>query len=206
MFFPTSRGQFAGIIGYLNDNFFDELYTEYVSIYPSSIFQIPTNHDWIHPDSIVNFKNQSLHWASSSEPNSSITVHFKKNRVSISHYTMRSRPGILDNTPKSWILEGSMDNETWTLLHSKQGSNDFSTTTNVVKTYQVIQNGVFYYLKFTQTGPSSNDSNVFHVERVDFFGTFCSQTSSTCLLPIYYYTKIQKFSFRSQILIYIIMS
>ena len=206
MFSPTSRGQFAGIIGYLNDNFFDKFYTEYVSIYPSSTYRIFINNIWTHPDSIVNFKDPNIHWASDPKKNSSITVHFKRNRVSISHYTIRSRPDILDNTPKSWILEGSIDNQTWTLLHSKNNSGDLSTIPNVVKTYPVIQNGVFSYLKFTQTGPNDNNSYIFHVERVDFFGTFCSQTSSTCLLPIYYYTKIQKFSFFSKILIYIIMS
>ena len=105
MFFPKSRGQFSGIIGYLNDNFYDQLYSDYISIYPSSSYRTDTDDYWTYPDSIVDFKNQNLHWASRSEKNSSIIVHFKKNRVSISHYTMRSRPGILDNTPKSWILE-----------------------------------------------------------------------------------------------------
>ena len=181
MFFPVHYGQLQGILRFINLNYYNKLFNDYIHIYASSSFPNEGN-KWNHPNSIVDYVNTNLHWASYDLPNSSITVHFLQNRISISHYTFQNREGT-DNLPVSWKLEGSNDNETWILLHSKENSNDLLSS-GAKRTYKVYVNGLFSFFKLTQTGPNRNGQSIFHVERVEFYGEFCTFEDKRCFLPI----------------------
>ena len=170
----------GGIIGYINDNYYNDLHN-IVRVSTSSTFKTKTNSDWCYPESIVDFKSTKS-WASDDKENSSATIYFPSNRVSITHYTFMTKP-YPDNLPLSWMLEGSMDNLTWTTLHSKYDSTDLNYA-GAIKRYQVDVNGVFKYFKVSQTGPNSGRNHLLHLQRFDLFGSLCNEHES-CVIPLF---------------------
>ena len=188
IFFGPRRGQFNGVIGYLNKYFYSSLYS-HVNIEVSSSNSVEA---YSYPKAIVNFRNLSAHWAlASSHSNESAELIFPSNKVYITHYTIQTRRGAPENFPKSWMIEGSYDKITWIKLHSMTDSTDLFSP-GAKKTYRVNINSAFSYFKVTQTDVNMNNSRIFHLERLELFGSFCSNNED-CFLPLYPPTKCQSF-------------
>ena len=178
-FFDGKLGSFKGIIGYLNDNYYSSL-SSYVTVSVSDTNQF--NPDFSTPSSIIDYKNLNIHWASGSKtPNQYATLYFPENKIYITHYTIQTRKDAVHNMPISWKIEGSRDNKNWTLLHSKDKSYDLYEIAGK-KTYAVNLNSVFNFFKVTQTDFNSNGTQTFHLERLELFGSFCSN-EEYCTLP-----------------------
>ena len=175
LYFSPSRGKFNGIIKYFNVNYYSDLFS-LIKVYPSS------NCDgWSNSSSIVDLTDWTGMWAGNNQ-NASVIFYFSNKRISISHYTIMTRYGV-DNMPKSWKLEGSNDNETWEYLHSVFDSEDLLTS-SASKTYKVLNNGVFSFFKVSQQGTNANGKNIFHLQRLELFGSL-SNKDENCILPLF---------------------
>ena len=84
-----------------------------------------------------------------------ITFSYNFYALHVTNYTYRWRmSNDYKNIPKSWRLEGSIDQRNWTLLHSIEGSVDFEKV-GASKTYECYDSGYFTSFRLTMTERSS---------------------------------------------------
>ena len=121
---------------------------------PSDVFD-PTKHTW---------------WASKPIDNANLTISFKKHLLKISDYTFLPRFDSTENMPRGWKLEASNDKTNWHLLHSVNDCEDVKIA-NAYKTYPCKPHGAFKYFRITQTQMNWNEGFIFHISRLEFFGT-----------------------------------
>ncbi|KAK8875937.1 hypothetical protein M9Y10_006115 [Tritrichomonas musculus] len=96
---------------------------------------------------IINYEEKEKYTHTSNSPNSWICIEFKENKIIPSHYTIGS---VLahDNHIKSWVIEGSNDNEVFdkldehincNLMNSRGAVQTFPIKTNKDKEYKFIR-------------------------------------------------------------------
>ena len=191
-FVPPWKGYLKGLIYYLNVNEYERLH-DLINVTPSS-----TYYEWDTADNIIDFFREhdeeanmtDGNWASDHEENSSVIIDFRDHHIISTHYTIRSRPGTINNTPHEWIVEGSNDGENWTLLHHQPYNNIFQSKIGIMHTFKMSYNGVFSKFKITQLGTSCNGSYHFHLSRFELFGTI-SLINQSCYIPLSAQTCIQ---------------
>ena len=104
-----------------------------------------------------------------------VTVGFKNHFLFISHYSISQRyDGHETSYIKGWFIEGSLDNNTWTILdHKKDMASIASQGHN--STYET-RRGVYRYFRLR-----SNQEYIIVVGRIDFYGVIC-QSLEECSL------------------------
>lgn len=102
------------------------------------------------------------------QPNSWIELDMMQYKVSLTHYTLKSRP-VVGFSLNSWIIECSNDRSTWDVV-------DERTTTalsgaSAVETFPVQKTGTFYrYIRLRQTQKNSSGSNYLCLTNLEIFG------------------------------------
>jgi hypothetical protein len=104
--------------------------------------------------------NASSHFQSKDERGQWICWDFHEMRVCPTHYT------ILASTPKSWVVEGSMDGENWRELDRQTDTELFYTGS-----FAVANPAEARFVRFTQTGKTRRNTDGLAVRGVEFFGT-----------------------------------
>ena len=98
--------------------------------------------------------------------NEYFSLSFHKFYVYVSHYSFKAKT--IDSTfPKSWYVEGSLDNNTWTVIDTKTNRDELITN-GAEYTYQFDTSGIFKHLRFTHTQGTNEDN--FCLRSVEVFG------------------------------------
>lgn len=142
-------------------------------------------HDEYLPQNLVEYGNalETSYWNFASyDPNSDenwLIFDFKKNhRISISAYTIRSGGS---SHPKSWRIEGSYDQNNWTLIHEINNcsllNRPRATHTFIVEDYEKkpeLKSG-FPFIRFVQVenmSPKRERKYRINLKAIEFFGHY----------------------------------
>ena len=171
-----------GIITYFNKNHPKDLYN-YIDIIPSS-----TNLD-DYRNGAYSLINQSYHsnpgelgnnWCSIDEEYSYFALKFPRFYVSPTFYSFESRDRSDKVYPKSWDVEGSIDNKNWVKISEERGENEMQQAEKLTLSFQ--HSGIFKYIKFTQIETTGQIYNHFCLSSIEIFffivyrvPTFCSR-------------------------------
>ena len=104
-------------------------------------------------------------------PNSWICVDFKKTKIALTHYTIKSQSNTNSSRPLQWVLEGSntKNDSDWTELDSRN-TDDLRPSLATV-TYQLEQpSQPLRYFRIRQTGVNSYGNNYLAITSLEFFG------------------------------------
>jgi hypothetical protein len=112
---------------------------------------------------------------SKNEPNQWLDYDFGSRRVNLSHYTIRSRYNGSENDfyLRSWVIEGSVDGNTWTEIDRREDDHSLNFK-NPVRLFAVDSvSGEFRHVRLRQTGPnqySSSDHRII-ISGFELFGS-----------------------------------
>jgi hypothetical protein len=110
-------------------------------------------------------------WSSKEETNSWICFDFCEKRISLEHYTLKSRGGQNINHLIQWEVERSNDGSTWTIL-DKRNTRELAGM-NLVKTFECCgenQSTFSRYIRLRQTGKNSSNADCITLCNIEFFG------------------------------------
>lgn len=161
---------FNGIIKYLTDN------SSEIEITASSSL------DGQHvPQNLIVYDNsRSKYFASKNLKDSWVLFDFKTYLVAPTHYILMSDFSDPNecSSPKEWVIEGSNDNENWTVIDC-QSDVAFMNARSFVHTFS-IENLVpagFRYVRMRLTGKNWNDDDSFKLGSIEFYGKLFSNES-----------------------------
>ncbi|KAK8840628.1 hypothetical protein M9Y10_030402 [Tritrichomonas musculus] len=123
--------------------------------------------------SVSLFEDEGRYFYSAKSPNSWICLDFKDHRVIPTAYTIRTRHcGTNDRHLKSWILEGSKDNDSWKTLDEQNDCSHLNGN-RFFHTFNINQNNTeeYKYLRIKQTGPNWNNDNYLIIDSFELYGT-----------------------------------
>ena len=156
--------ELIGVFNYLrnNSNIKDEIQLTHSPSY---------NND---PNNIFQFENIGGVYGFEPDPNAWICFEFKKHKIILSNYTIRSYiSGVYH--PKSWIIEGSNDYLNWTSIDEQndcQYMNGRTESKHHIYTFQIqkTKQKPFKYIKMTHIGKNwgGNSNLVFNC--IEFYG------------------------------------
>jgi hypothetical protein len=109
------------------------------------------------------------HWASENVRNSWISFDFRNYRVALSHYTLKSHPGML-NFFREWVIEGSNDGASWLELDNR--STQDLCGASMVRTYPCVSpaSTPFRHIRMRQTGLTTAGHYHLILTNIEFFG------------------------------------
>jgi hypothetical protein len=118
---------------------------------------------------VADFGNRT-YFITQSIPNSWICYDFKDMRVSLTHYSVRSRRDADSYHLRSWILEGSIDCESW--VDIDHHTNDSSLNgQGAIATFPVSSSSDYQYIRLRQVSMNSNGNHCLVVNAIEFYGT-----------------------------------
>ncbi|KAK8871534.1 hypothetical protein M9Y10_007265 [Tritrichomonas musculus] len=163
------QNPFNGIFNFLKRKSSDKIEAE-VDITASSCYS--DNADWCQPKNVVLFDDLYKCYESKNLPNSWISFDFKEKRVIPTNYTIRSRD--IDSNfihPKSWVIEGSIDNESWTIL-DRQNNCSRLNGKSLIYTFSLSNQQFveFRYIRMRAVSPSWHGSNYFAINSFEIYG------------------------------------
>jgi hypothetical protein len=113
------------------------------------------------------------HFESKDLPDSWICYDFKKMMVKPSSYTIRtwaSNWGKGYQHPKSWVLEGSMDGQSWIELDTRAANDDLNDA-NITQTFSVSRSDEVQMIRLRLTGPNHHGSHELVITAFEIFGS-----------------------------------
>ena len=185
--FPFESGSLNGILYHMMNS--GE--TSNILVTSSSVFS-----SLYPPDRILEFDRTTIFCSQTSCENNSntLSIELKDHHVYLTGYSIRSNYGTSNGNLRSWKLEGSFDNKSWTLLHSEFDSLNSGSIASFPLHY-----GPFSFFRITQTGESYGITDSLkcrlRISAIEFFG-FCSfisykssfnRLSSQCIYSLFLY-------------------
>jgi hypothetical protein len=161
----TKSDKLDGIISYLTrKHSCHVLVSNIISITASSVGDAqsyPLRH-------VADFENQTM-FHTQDTPNSWICYNFKDMRVTLTHYSVRSCRYYNGNHLRSWILEGSIDSETWVEIdhHTKDSSLN---SQGAIATFPISSSSDYRYIRLRQIDVNSSDYHHLIVNAIEFYG------------------------------------
>ena len=168
MFEYTQDKEYKGIFNYLQTQTGGKIENE-VNFTASSLLN--SNY---HPRYVAIFGDQSKSFYSANEANSWICFDFKEHRVVPTHYTIRSRNwGTNSNYPKSWVIQGSNDNNSWETIDEEKDC-PILNGNSVVHTFTMNhpKPTKFKYIRMYSTGTDWSNNNYLAFESFEIYGIF----------------------------------
>ena len=150
-FWPNSSG-FNGAIHYLWSNHKYE-YTKYV--YTSSSSILDDDNKWATSSSVIidyslsNTETSNV-FCSNNKNKENISLYLFQNTLYLTHYSILTRNVLPNHYPRSWQLDGSNDNVTWTPIDSREKTNELNGA-NKKHTFQVKTPGKYRYFRINNT-------------------------------------------------------
>jgi hypothetical protein len=92
---------------------------------------------------------------------------FHESRVCLSHYALHCY------SLQSWVVEGSLDGESWTIIDQKLNNQDF-VTLRVVR-FPVMNELECRFVRLTSTRPRHDGQAFLSLTAAEFFGTLTEQ-------------------------------
>jgi hypothetical protein len=90
---------------------------------------------------------------------------FGEMRLYPTHYTL------VACQPKSWVVEGSLDGQSWTEIDRKTNNQDFTLVGYPIASFAVSNPAECRFIRLTQTDRRHNGDNHLLLRAVEFFGT-----------------------------------
>lgn len=119
---------------------------------------------------IIKYNETDKYTYTENEPNSWICIEFVKNRIIPSHYTIGS-VSAHDNHIKSWIIEGSNDNENFDKLDEQVNCN-LMNQKSIVQTFPIMAKDKDYrFIRIRQTDKTQGGNNYLNLSAFEFHGT-----------------------------------
>lgn len=166
----TENKVFNGIINFLKTHSKSGLSNQ-IQITSSSVWNEDDNESYCLQD-VINYDNDATEFCSNDDINPWICFDFKKNIVVPFNYTIRSIDGSEnDHYPKSWVIEGSLDNKEWQVI-DEQNDCSFLRGSSFVHTFS-IQNSAsqeFRFLRMRITGPDWCNCVHLNINCIEFYG------------------------------------
>jgi hypothetical protein len=72
---------------------------------------------------------------------------------------------------KSWVVEGSVNGETWTEIDRRMDNQDFDLPNTTTASFEAAEPAGYRFIRLTQVGPKHNNNHILLVRAVEFFGT-----------------------------------
>jgi hypothetical protein len=162
----TNSDNLNGIISYLTrKHSCHVLDSNVISITASSVGDAQ-NYPLRH---VADFENRTL-FHTQNTPNSWICYDFKDMRVVLTHYSVRSRRDTNGYHLRSWILEGSIDCESW--VEMDHHTNDLSLNSQgAIATFSISSSSNYQYIRLRQMGVNSSGNNYLILNAIEFYGT-----------------------------------
>lgn len=154
IFHPKYDDNFTGIINYLKTQSFGN-FTNKVNVTASSYIGLG-----YEPTNAVYYKGTNYFYSTSS-PNSWICFEFKENQVIPKNYQIRSfNSGPNSQHPKSWVIEGSKDNNSWTIL-DEQNNCSYLNDAHKTHIFNISNSEEFRFIRMRIT--NTNWANNYHL-------------------------------------------
>lgn len=167
-FVSTNENEFKGIINHLRSQSNNKIENE-VIVTASSVLHNVVKY---HPQNVVLFVDQSKWFGTNNEPNCWLKLDFKDRRVIPTDYIVKSFPaGVNSYHPKSWLIEGSNDDQNWDSL-DKQDNCSYLNGYNCVHTFKMSHQSTkeYRYIRMKLTGPNWHGNNYFAIDSIDIYG------------------------------------
>ena len=108
-------------------------------------------------------------WRSPKVPNSWVMIEFINTEIILSSYSLRTHYGPAHI--RSWDVEVSKDKETWYTVDSRVNRDEYKQPyTSLHWICTAPQPDPMKYVRFTMTGPSSRNENIFWLSNIELFG------------------------------------
>ena len=165
----SESNQFSGIINYLNKT--NQNINNCINITSSSVYGNQSN---CLPTNVVLFNDQNNFFFPNNEQNCWICFDFKERRVVPTHYTIKTSTAgwVSGHYPKSWIIQGSIDNESWETIDEVKETNSLNGS-GAINTFTINKQNEheFRYIKMKSTGYcTSNNSYYFSIDSFEIYG------------------------------------
>jgi hypothetical protein len=102
-------------------------------------------------------------------PNSWICYDFKDMRVTLTHYSVRSRHDDNSNHLRSWILEGSIDCKSWVEMDHHMNDSSLASQ-GAIATFPISSTSDYQYIRLRHIGLSSSNCHNLVVNAIEFYG------------------------------------
>jgi hypothetical protein len=159
----SAEAPLHGIIRHLSEKCGGNVHAKgVVTITASSQNQNLRVHQLANLDSDTIFNSQNL-------PNQWFCYDFKDRRVILSQYSVRTYKYAGYN-PRSWVVESSVDGETWSELDRKVNCDDLFDS-KVVRTFPIAHPVECRMVRFRQTGPNCRNHHHLCLTAFEVFGT-----------------------------------
>jgi hypothetical protein len=108
-------------------------------------------------------------YCSRDSENQWVCYDFQNMRIKPTYYSFRSYFGMAGFNLRSWVVEGSMDNEYWTELHT-QTDPDGIAPGNTIRVFAIEKPVMCRYIRLRQTGRNENGNSVLCISAFEVFG------------------------------------
>jgi hypothetical protein len=116
------------------------------------------------PQNCADLTHDSYSFESNNAPGQWVCWDFGDVLVGLTGYTIRAWK------VKSWILEGSLDGETWTEIDQVTGNEDFKEDM-ATASFTLPKPAECRFIRLTQSDKKHNGTHVLNLQAVEFFGT-----------------------------------
>lgn len=147
--------------------------TETLGENPSSIVEVTSSsfNPQYPPENVIDKpNNDTQYFESNDEENSWIRFDFKKMRIAISHYTLKTwfwGPNF--QHLKSWVVEGSDDGNEWTELDQREDENSLNDAL-AFRRFKCLIKVSCRYIRIRSTDTDHSGSNLLILNAVEFYG------------------------------------
>lgn len=163
--FPYEEGkEFKGIINYLTKKTGG-------NIHDNKTIEITSNSISNHPKYLLDFNKSSFYMTQTSIKNAWICFDFKRRKVEISNYSIKSHSFDINSTHiKNWVIEISDDKKNWTKI-DEHSNYDGLNGHYITKTFSVEPNQFSRYCRFYHTGEYYGYPNLcLAFNSIEFYG------------------------------------
>jgi hypothetical protein len=161
----THSGHLDGIISYLTRKHCGHvLDRDVISVTARSIM----NPQYYPLRNLADFENRTF-FATANTPDSWICYDFKNMLINLTPYTIRICRDSNGYHLRSWILEGSIDCESWVELDRHWNDSSLNSQGAIV-TFNVSSSTYYRYIRLRQTGMNSTGTHQLILNAIEFFG------------------------------------
>lgn len=120
---------------------------------------------------IVDLHNSQNYYQSNEVSNAWLKYDFIGRKINLTHYSIRNRHDYDANHVRNWVIEGSNNNNEWTILDTHQNDETMKGR-NGVHTFEIKKHEEYYrYLRLRQTGKDSGNCFQYAISALEYFGS-----------------------------------
>ena len=170
-FLYSRENEFKGIINYLKMQSNGEV-NKVINITASSVSKSSSTVSNFDPSNVILYEDSKKIFMSENVPNSWICFDFKNNKIIPTEYSIKSSSTASNSSkPKSWVIEGSNDNNNWEMI-DEQSNCPYLNGANWVHTFTMKnQNSKeFRFIRMRLTGLNWKSYDTLVVNQIEFYG------------------------------------